>query len=340
MDPVDHQTFDIFSPLIPGVVVTICMVILLTYAFLNRKMPRGGGTIGRRVDNPPPLTVPDGFARVDCREVTYFDAPADAAAFDTLKAYQRDGVTPRQSRVLVHRVAGCNTRIECAAETPNYDRITPSEALALLRELPDPRLVYRLSLSDEPSFLDPWVRKVTGNNVRHLGHASASHLIVLYQPDRSFGRELGQTLLHEWLHLVAFTSEWTIRRFRRAGRVETLPLLPYEPYGDRHPKSIAYEAWSDLGEKILGYDEADARKLALSAPVHTMILWRRIEKIMCKVPASLRSTRAEDFKAMAAFVRLEVAPRARAAQAHNRWWRRLLRRGPSGARQHREARAE
>lgn len=80
----------------------------------------------------------------------------------------------------------------------------------------DPRLVHRLHLSDEPAVLDPWMRKLAGRDFYSLGHATFADLIVLYKPDCQLRRELGITLLHEWLHLVAFNSARLVRRFNRA----------------------------------------------------------------------------------------------------------------------------
>ena len=48
--------------------------------------------------------------------------------------------------------------------------------------------------------------------------------------------------------------------------------------------------------------------------MHTMILWRQIEKILLKVPARFISTRLDEFRARAAFIRREVAPSARGAR--------------------------
>lgn len=322
MDPLDQQTFDLFTRIIPGIAVVVAFVVLLINAFINRNMPRVGGKIGPRIREAPELAPPAGFSRVDCRMITNFDAAIDAESFVSLKAYRRDGVTPRQGRVLVYRVAACNTRIEFPAEEPDYPRLSPVEMLALLRELPDPRQVYRLHLADGPSFLDPWVRKVTGLDIRSVGHANLTGAIVLYRPDRRLGRELGLTLLHEWLHLIAFNSAKAIRRFKRADAIETLPPLAYEPvsFGDRRTR--VYEAWCVLGEKILGYDEAVARQAALASPVHTMIMWRCIEKILRKVPKRHASTRLDEFRARAAFMRTEVAPKARDVRAGHRWWQR------------------
>ncbi|HEX5213718.1 MAG TPA: hypothetical protein VFW22_18495 [Pseudolabrys sp.] len=324
MDPLDQQTFDLFTRIVPGIAVATAVVVLLINAFIHRNTPRVGGKIGPRIREAPEPELPEGFSRVVCRAITNFDAAADAENFPSLKAYRRDGVTPRQGRVLVYRVVACNTRIEVPAEEPDYPRLTPIEMLALLRELPDPRLVYRLHLADGPSFLDPWLRKITGHDIRSVGNANLTGAIVLYRPDRRLGRELGLTLLHEWLHLVAFNSARPIRRFKRADAVETLPPLAYEPvsFGDRRTR--VYEAWCELGEKVLGYDEAVARQAALASPVHTVVLWRHIEKILRKVPRRLASTRLDEFRVRAAFIRTEVAPKAQAARNSRRWWRRLL----------------
>src|SRR5579872_2360843 len=144
----------------PEVLVLLVYVVLLGHMFLNRKLPRVGGKIGpRRVRWPVSLT-PQGFSRVDCRAITLFERPPDAAPYTNFKTYVREAPLRRAALVRIYRVAGCNTRIEIMDEPANFERIDAAEALALLRELPDARLVYRLHLSDQPSFLDPWLRKV------------------------------------------------------------------------------------------------------------------------------------------------------------------------------------
>ena len=134
------------------------------------------------------------FSRVEGRAATIFTAPFEAAKFRSLKSYLRHGTVRQSALIHVYRVAGCSTRIEIPAEAPNYERIDAAQALALLRELPDPRLVRRLHLSDEPCFLDPWMRRMTGRELYHLGNATNRGLVVLYRPDRHQGAELGITL--------------------------------------------------------------------------------------------------------------------------------------------------
>jgi hypothetical protein len=76
-----------------------------------------------------------------------------------------------------------------------------------------------------------------------------------------------------------------------------------------------YEAWCDLGEKLLGYDEHTARQAALAAPVHAMILWRCVERMLRRTPLSLRSTRFDELMDRADFMRAEVEPKAREVRA-------------------------
>jgi hypothetical protein len=292
------------------VLLIVFLAYVLTRRFLGRNMPRVGGKIGGSQPIVPAAPVPDGFSRVEGRAVTIFTAASGAARFRNLKSYLRYGTVRQPTLVRIYHVAGCRTRIEIPAAVPDYQRIDAAEALALLRELPDPRLVRRLHLSDEPCFLDPWMRKVSGREVYHLGHATTDGLIVIYRPDRQLGRELGVTLLHEWLHLVGFKWRRSVRSFRRANAIERLAPMSFEPVslGDR--KTPPYEAWADLGEKLCGYDGEIARQAALAAPVHSVILWRRIEKILRAVPPRLRSTRLAEFEARAAFMHKEVVPKA------------------------------
>ena len=292
------------------VIIIILFFALLVRGFLYRNMPRVGGKLGPIRNIDPPQALPSGFARIYARAVTMFVA-SDASRFPTLKAFLRTGTVQQPIVMRIYRVAGCKAEIEIPDQIADYERVDAAQALALLRELPDPRLVRRLHLSDERSFLDPWVCKVRGDGFSHLGHATNFSLIVLYRPDRRLGQVLGTTLLHEWLHLVAFASTVQLWRFKRANAIEPLPPLPLEPlnFGDRNTE--IYEAWCDLGEKLLGYDEHAARQTALLSPVHAMILWRCVERMLSKTPRKLRSTRLDELMIRADFMRAEVEPRAR-----------------------------
>lgn len=295
------------------IIIIILFVAWLVRYLFQRNMPRVGGKIGPRRRILPAAPIPEGFSSVHARVMTLFVAASDAARFSSLKSFLRHGTVRHASLMRIYRVAGCKTQIEIRAECPDYERIDAAEALALLRELPDPRFIRRLQLSDELSHLDPWVRRIAGSKFFLAGVANSAGLIVLYKPDRHQGRSLGLTLLHEWLHLVAFKSTRHIRRFKRASAIEPLLPAPIErvSFGDRNTE--IYEAWCDLGEKLFGYDDTIARAVALALPVHAMILWQRVERIMRKAPARLRSTRFAEFEMRAAFMRGEVASKARVA---------------------------
>jgi hypothetical protein len=293
--------------------IITALLVLLVLGLLHRNRPRVGGKLGpiRTVD-PPPLP-PNGFSRIYTRAMTLFVA-SDASGFPTLKAFLRDGTARLPVVMRIYCVAGCKAEIEIPEEIADYERIDAPQALALLRELPDPRCVRRLHLSDQRSFLDPWMRKVRGEDLFHLGHATNFSLIVLYRPDRRLGECLGTTLLHEWLHLVAFASTIQLWRFRQANAIEQIPALAPEPMNWSRNTAI-YEAWCDLGEKLLGYDEGTARQTALEAPVHAMILWRCVERMLRRTPLRLRSTRFDELIDRADFMRADVEPKARKVRA-------------------------
>ena len=297
-----------------GSVIFIVFLVLLVRGFLCRNMPVVGGKIGPIWTIDPPPALPRGFSRVYARAMTLFVA-SDAAGFPDLKIFLRDGTVQKPVVMRIYRVAGCKTEIEIPDQAADYERIDAAQALALLRELPDPRRVRRLHLSDERSFLDPWLRKVRGKECFNLGNATNFSLIVLYKPDRRLGQFLGTTLIHEWLHLVAFASTIQVWRFKRADAIEPTPSPAFEPldFGDRNTE--AYEAWCGLGEKLLGYDDNAARQAALASPVHAIILWRCVERILRRTPPSFRSTRFDELMLRGDFMRAEVEPKARAVRA-------------------------
>ena len=136
----------------------------------------------------------------------------------------------------IYRVAGCKTEIEisesarrlrahrCRASTRAVARIAGSAS----RSAP--------TSERRASFLDPWVRKVKGEKFFCLGNATNFRLIVLYKPDCRLGQVLGLTLLHEWLHLVAFASTIHIWRFQRANTIEPLPSAGVRAVEFRRPR--------------------------------------------------------------------------------------------------------
>jgi hypothetical protein len=298
----------------------VIFLVFLVRLFLQHNLPRPGGKVGRLRTIDPPAPVPAGFSLVYGRAITVFAASSETRRFRSLKAFLRHGTVQHPALMRVYRVAGCMTDIEIPAETPNYDRIDAIEALALLRELPDLRFIRRLQLSDEPCYLDPWLRAIHGPQFLLLGNATKTGVVVLYRPDRRKRNTAGLTLLHEWLHVIALNSPRDLRRFKRASDIEQLtPLsMPTVSVGIR--ETAIHEAWADLGERLFGYDEAVARDAALAAPMHAMVLWQRVEGALRQAPPDLRSTRFAELQTRAAFVRAEVAPKARPVAKQRRLW--------------------
>jgi hypothetical protein len=282
-------------------IAVVIFIVFLIRVFLQHNLPRPGGKLGPFRATDPPLPIPEGFSGIYARSITVFTASSETRHFSSLKAFLRHGTVQRPVLMRVYRVAGCATNIEIPAETPNYNRIDAGEALALLRELPDLRFIRRLQLSDEPSYLDPWLRAIHGPQFLLLGNATQNGVVVLYRPDRRDRNTAGLTLLHEWLHVVAFNSPRDFRKFKRASGIEPLmpPSMPTVSVGVR--KTATHEAWADLGERLFGYDEAVARNAALAAPAHTRVLWRRVEVALRQAPEAARSTRFAELDARGHF---------------------------------------
>jgi hypothetical protein len=251
-------------------IILLCLTLLI-YGIIHRNRPQVGGKIGPVSTLEPRTLPPAGFSKVYARAMTLF-VGVDAARFATLDEYLREGPRPRPVLMRIYRVIGCATEIEIPAEPADYERIDAEEALALLRDLPDLRRVRRLHLSDERSYFDSWVRRERGEDFFLLGIATNFSLIVLYRPDRRFRPLLERTLLHEWLHLVAFAAWFDLWRFGRANRAETLSPSAVEPLNLGGHNVALHEAWCDLGERLLGRDEDEARQAARSSPLQSIIL--------------------------------------------------------------------
>ena len=294
-------------------IILLLVVAVLIRRLLDRNMPRVGGKIGAWRPPTAAEPLPEGFASVALRDATVFVAAEQIAAQSTLRAFLRRGIGRHRTALRIYRVAGYGTDIEIPVGEPDYDRIDATDALALLRELPDPRLVRRLHLSDEPCFLDPWLRRLRGARVFLLGNAVKGGLVVLYRPDRRQRRTVAATLLHEWLHLVAFTSPSALRQFKHAA-VEPMPAPAVEPVSYGLRSTTVHERWSELGEVLLGDDEAAARDVACAAPLHATILWRKVEALMRQTPPSLRSTRFAVLEARASFMRDVALPKGAAVR--------------------------
>src|SRR5579864_3145994 len=117
------QTSALYDRAQPYLTLTLLLIIvgaLAANVILNRGMPRIGGKIGRRAHDAPEAPLPDGFSRVDCREITHYDAPPDAESYANLKAYARGAGAGRPGLVNVYRIAGCHTRVEIPVGPPPY----------------------------------------------------------------------------------------------------------------------------------------------------------------------------------------------------------------------------
>lgn len=302
-------------PDIAKIVFIVVFLVVAVRAFMVRGLPRVGGKIGRQQKIADDEPIPPGISSVYARSMRLFVSSADAVTFSSQKDYLRQGTREIPAVMRIYRVAGCKTEIEIPAGQPDYERIDISQALSLLRELPDMRLVRRLHISDQPSFMDSWERKMRGQDVFLLGHATNFGLVVLYRPDSRFLGDVGMTLLHEWMHIAAYKYQLDLWRFGRANNAEPLGLVPFDVRSGSAWK-LPHEAWAEVGEKLLGYDGTLARQAAQALPLHATILWRRMEKILRRAPQRMRSTRFAELEARRSAVHAEITPLVKARKRH------------------------
>lgn len=150
--------------------------------------------------NPRP-----GYSSCQTETVTIVEGDHGAASFRDHADFQRRGWHVAHRRMLVCAVAASpGTEVAVPLDAPDYARIGPAEALALLRELPDMALIRRLTVCDGAQADEPWLRQVTGRPLTMLAEALPDGEVRLYRPVA--GEGLVTTALHEWSHLLRFRA--------------------------------------------------------------------------------------------------------------------------------------
>ena len=224
------------------------------------------------------------FSRVYARAMTIFTAPADAPSFHDLKAFLRHGTVGQPALMRIYRVAGCKTEIEIPVGRPDYERIDAAEALALLRELPDPRLIRRLHLSDEPLF----PRSLGAENPRPrlfpvLATRRTSRLVVSTSPiigsaEICRPHSPSRMAASRCLRIAKGPSTLQKRECRRAASAAVVEPINF---GVReNTSSMKLGASSAKGFSVTTMP-LPARRLWPS-PVHAMIVWRRVERYLAQ----------------------------------------------------------
>jgi hypothetical protein len=207
----------------------------------------------------------------------------NAAPFKNFKDFSERGQLFSYSSLRAYPVIGCpGMMIAVPDREADYDRLTPDQALALLKGLPDIRLVHRLTIIDAPCRYEPWYRQANPH-WRMLGEVLDDSEIVLYRPTAK--ADVAATLNHEWAHLLEFAAPKWRRLFEHVGDFERFIGRAGEP----EPES-SKEYWATLGEFLLSTAPLISPASSFANPIRATIFAMALAERLASVPAALRGT--------------------------------------------------
>lgn len=194
---------------------------------------------------------------------------------------------------------------------PNGAMALPEDIVAVMDELPNPKLVKKVVVHDSEYSMDGWIRSSYDPEFTAAATASKKGEISFYKPridlhpndagvnidgsviSRAGIRSVGN---HEWAHLANFSDKHTDGLYKLAKavdldvpEVDSAPRLnrdgSREPAGSGTDKYFARtyarrdisEDWAvHMGEEFMSPELADFQMLAESAPVRTTILYQNM----------------------------------------------------------------
>jgi poly(A) polymerase len=191
-----------------------------------------------------------------------------------------------------------------ADKHPLASRMTPREALAIVRELPDARLLKRLLVVDKAHWEEPWRRQKGEENLKILAEASKDGDVKLYRPPT--GEVSRDTIFHEWAHLLKFARPGESALFDMVGELEPIRSdSPADPTIDRD------ETWAVLvGEGLLNKNFLRAVNAAHCNPIRLTIGAEAVRGVLESVPAEQRSIRHQQYELLLRYIDSNVRPQA------------------------------
>jgi hypothetical protein len=190
-----------------------------------------------------------------------------------------------------HGQLGCpETTIAIPEAEPDYDRISAQQALALLRTLPDIRLVRRLTILDTIFRYDPWFQQFN-SSWRLLGEVSDGAEIILYRP--AVTEDVAATVTHEWAHLLEFSSPKWRRLLNVVGDLE--PFVGRA--GALYPEPPK-EEWAVLGEFLLSTAPLLSPLTSFANPIRATVIANALRERLASLPTRLRSTEHAFYEAV------------------------------------------
>lgn len=185
---------------------------------------------------------------------------------------------------------------------PFVSRLSPLEALDVVRELPDTRLLKRLYV------LEDWMRPS-----RYYGHTRLVTMgmanpdegsIRLFRPPS--GRLTRDTVFHEWAHLLKVARPIESRLFDMVGTLEPIQTCSRS---DAHQNSD--ETWAVLvGEGLVSNNFHRAIATAFNNPIRSTIAALALKDVLSSVPPAQRSTLHQQYCCILRYIENIISARA------------------------------
>lgn len=161
-------------------------------------------------------------------------------------------------------------------------RLSPKQALEILRELPDPRLIKDITILNQRFWEEPWIRQNGGDNTRIMAEVSPDRSVKLFSPSND--ETSRSTLFHEWSHILKQIYPKEGRLVDSVGALERFSTNSCSDTS-RSPE----ELWAVLvGEELLNRSFFSAVTAAHENPIRSTIAATALAKVLKSVPSSLR----------------------------------------------------
>jgi len=231
--------------------------------------------------------------------------PEEARVFDSREDYENEARLVTNPKMKIMSVLG-HPGTEVAMPVTTAEPISAQAAVDALNNLPDMRLVQRLTLLDETHPEEEWLRQTQGNpNLTVNAEAIEPGGIRVYKPGLS---NLPENVTHEWNHLLRSQSPQATVAFDQVGDLEPLATNVTAPFESR----LGDEQWSYLGEHLaaMPHSPADALMTASANPIRSTIWAKTVADRMATLPESERSVTHESHQSLIRFVDEQVKPEA------------------------------
>lgn len=253
---------------------------------------------GSALSKPSPELIGKGQTEVLVSEGIYENGP-----YSDLTDYARRGMAYGRRPKSLYEVPEYDMTI--AVPVSPDAQLTAKGVLSSLEKLPDPSLIKKLVVSDQPHRFEPWIRQ-EHPEMKILAEAERDGTVILYKPD--FNQETHNTLVHEWNHILKFNNRNASEIFDDLHWKEKLETSSASRIHNEH-NNEADEVWAILSEDLLGDDPVRMAASAFANPIKSSI-WAKTLKDHLNTVLPERQSRKAFVKASdtADFIHKHVRP--------------------------------